>query len=460
MAEKSHLKSADKMASQLEDDVQRDLGSLEKAPLENVSKLLASRKYKLCQVTRRMNIVKELMKVITNVEEVNESMTKYGQLVEEFNNTHKAYQLLLSKEECELDTEKWYILKVGDMTAFMASVTKWKNTIIQGEIDHDNIGLNVDNVAPEDSISAVLSHRSSRSATSSTSSARIRAEAEKAAIQTRIQALKQKHALEEEEEELNVQKEQLRKRRETLELHTELAATTAKLTVYKSAEEQIDSNSMDGMNAYYDDMVDRYRPKGMDLLVSDTVEEPIDEMPSVRPKEGVQFQPPILLSRPHISTQTAGWDFEISPTQNVSPVTQVLSSPKQTQGIQISSPRQTQSMQTTTQSQDGESKDNVCSILQRQNDITSILVRQQQLSLLPQKDIAIFDGDVLQFQSFILSFEHAIESKTDNNRDRLHFLQQYTKGPAQELVRSCQLMSEQRGYPKAKSLLHEHYGNE
>ena len=64
------------------------------------------------------------------------------------------------------------------------------------------------------------------------------------------------------------------------------------------------------------------------------------------------------------------------------------------------------------------------------------------------------------YYSFILSFEHAIESKTDNNRDRLHFLQQYTKGPAQELVRSCQLMSEQRGYPKAKGLLHEHYGNE
>ena len=198
-----------------------------------------------------------------------------------------------------------------------------------------------------------------------------------------------------------MQKEQLRKRRETLELHTELAATTAKLTVYKSAEEQIDSTSMDGMNAYYDNMVDGYGSKGMDLLVCDTVQEPIDEMPSVRPKEGVQFQPPILLSRPHIATQTAGWDFEISPTQNVSPVTQVLSSPKQTQGIQISSPRQTQSMQTTTQSQDGESNDNVCSILQRQNYITSILVRQQQLSLLPQKDIAIFDGDVLQFYTVI-----------------------------------------------------------
>lgn len=62
----------------------------------------------------------------------------------------------------------------------------------------------------------------------------------------------------------------------------------------------------DGMNAYYDDMIDRYGPKGKELLPSDTVQEPIDEMPSVRPKEGVQFQPaPILLSRPHISTSNS-----------------------------------------------------------------------------------------------------------------------------------------------------------
>lgn len=55
MSEESDLKPADKMASQLKDDVQKDLGSLEKAPLENASKLLARRRYKLCQFTRRMN---------------------------------------------------------------------------------------------------------------------------------------------------------------------------------------------------------------------------------------------------------------------------------------------------------------------------------------------------------------------------------------------------------------------
>ncbi|KAG7513589.1 hypothetical protein JOB18_011960 [Solea senegalensis] len=153
----------------------------------------------------------------------------------------------------------------------------FEQTLIgQREIDHDSVELNVDNVAPEDSISAVSS-RTATSATSSTSSAGIRAEAEKAALQTRIQALKQEHALEDKEEELNVQKEQLRKRRETLELHTELAAATAKLTVFKAAEEQIDSTSVeDGMNAYYDDVIDKYGSKGMDPLQSDTVQEPIE----------------------------------------------------------------------------------------------------------------------------------------------------------------------------------------
>lgn len=62
--------------------------------------------------------------------------------------------------------------------------------------------------------------------------------------------------------------------------------------------------------------------------------------------------------------------------------------------------------------------------------------------------------------SFIHSFENMIESKTDNNRDRLHFLIQYTKGQAQSLVESCEYMSPDRGYQKAKMLHKENFGNE
>ena len=42
-------------------------------------------------------------------------------------------------------------------------------------------------------------------------------------------------------------------------------------------------------------------------------------------------------------------------------------------------------------------QDAICGILQRQNEITAMLVQQQMSSSLPQKDIAIFDGNPLQF---------------------------------------------------------------
>ncbi|KAK0134388.1 hypothetical protein N1851_030045 [Merluccius polli] len=89
-----------------------------------------------------------------------------------------------------------------------------------------------------------------------------------------------------------------------------------------------------------------------------------------------------------------------------------------------------------------------------------MLVKQQLLSSLPQGTIPPFDGQVLEYKSFIHSFEHMIERKTDNNRDRLQFLIQYTKGQAQRLVKSCEYMSADRGYQRAKELLKENFGNE
>ncbi len=66
----------------------------------------------------------------------------------------------------------------------------------------------------------------------------------------------------------------------------------------------------------------------------------------------------------------------------------------------------------------------------------------------------------MECRAFLHSFEHIIESKTDDNEDRLHFLIQYTRGLPQELVRSCQHMTPSRGYQKAKQLLKKHLGNE
>ncbi|XP_049896027.1 uncharacterized protein LOC126387557 [Epinephelus moara] len=98
--------------------------------------------------------------------------------------------------------------------------------------------------------------------------------------------------------------------------------------------------------------------------------------------------------------------------------------------------------------------------MERQNEITALLVHQQSLSSMPKKEIQVFDGDPLQYQMFIKSFEHSIESKNQSHKDCLYYLEQYTRGQPRELVRSCLHMAPDRGFRKAKSLLQEHFGNE
>ena len=108
--------------------------------------------------------------------------------------------------------------------------------------------------------------------------------------------------------------------------------------------------------------------------------------------------------------------------------------------------------------QSSESK-HLAAVLEKQNEITSMLEEQQHHSVLPKRDMQTFDGDPLQFQTFMRSFEHNIEQKTLGARDRLYFLEQYTRGQPRELVRGCEHMHEAEGYAKAKSLLQEQFGN-
>lgn len=89
-----------------------------------------------------------------------------------------------------------------------------------------------------------------------------------------------------------------------------------------------------------------------------------------------------------------------------------------------------------------------------------MLVQQQMSAALPQRDITVFDGDPLQCISFLRAFEHCVEERTSSYLDCLYFLEQYTRGQPQELVRSCLHMMQQQGYLRAKGLLKEHFGNE
>lgn len=124
----------------------------------------------------------------------------------------------------------------------------------------------VDDINPNDSVSNISkhsSHRSRNSARSSTaSSAAIKAEAEKAALVALAAALKEKHALEEQEQ-------QLKRKREQLDLEAEIAASTAKLAVLQASERRGSSQAhSNGMNSYLEKagkICQRIKPYGKDV---------------------------------------------------------------------------------------------------------------------------------------------------------------------------------------------------
>lgn len=108
-----------------------------------------------------------------------------------------------------------------------------------------------DDVRPDDSISNVQSRRSTqgsgsgkRSSVSGTSFARIKAEADLAALMSRQKLLQDKHALEEEQQ-------QLRKQKERLLLVEGIAAHVAKVSVLRAGSKHTGKPHSNAMNSYF-----------------------------------------------------------------------------------------------------------------------------------------------------------------------------------------------------------------
>ncbi|KAJ8037714.1 hypothetical protein HOLleu_18605 [Holothuria leucospilota] len=99
-------------------------------------------------------------------------------------------------------------------------------------------------------------------------------------------------------------------------------------------------------------------------------------------------------------------------------------------------------------------------LIQTQSEISKMMINQQKLVSLPRRDIQIFDGKVQDYRAFIAAFEHNIEKFTENDQDRLYYLQQYTSGRPREMVRSCMGKDRNRGYDQARKELEEEYGDD
>ena len=96
----------------------------------------------------------------------------------------------------------------------------------------------------------------------------------------------------------------------------------------------------------------------------------------------------------------------------------------------------------------------------QQNRIVELLAVNQNKTKLPQPRVPIFDGNPVDYRSFIRAFESLIESRTCNSTERLYYLEQYTTGDVKELIKSCHHLPPDVGYQEARKLLKKKFGDE
>ena len=83
----------------------------------------------------------------------------------------------------------------------------------------------------------------------------------------------------------------------------------------------------------------------------------------------------------------------------------------------------------------------------------------QQGFTLPKPELGPFNGNPLEFWSFMRLFENNIEKNTQDECERLTFLLQYCTGAAKDAIKSCVTMDPAIGYQTAREFLKDRFGH-
>lgn len=434
-----------------------------------LEKLQEERQVKIRKIKGAIREIKDLKQSADNAEKIRSCLENISSLFKEASHLHGVVVPMLPPEEQEKQNA-WFGSVEEHKIAFVEETNEWlleapdilEERVVSpclGSVSNDEARISKivekaveDDIRPRDSVSnvSVRSNKCSSVASkfmSITSSARLRAEAETAALMARQRLLSQKHALEE-------QQELLRRKKEELDLDMELAASMAKVSVFKASEGSCASNisvKSDGMNSYLKRGKRTQLSHDAATFVPESNTQPsaaeaggealFSGNAAVRPKTYKKIEQSAVVTRACPST--------------------LVTLPAAVTGVGMSTlPEGAYQLPYVPAPVTVNNSDQrFLKVLERQNEITSLLVEQQSLFLLPKRDLQVFDGDPLQYQTFIRGFEHNIEGRTQSQKDCLYYLEQYTRGQPRDLIRSCQHLPPSHGYTKAKSLLQEHFGD-
>ena len=86
-----------------------------------------------------------------------------------------------------------------------------------------------------------------------------------------------------------------------------------------------------------------------------------------------------------------------------------------------------------------------------------MLAINQNKGKLPQPRVPTFDGNPVEYRTFVRAFENLIESGTSSSTERLYYLEQYTAGDVKELVHH---LAPDEGYAEARRLIEKKFGDD
>lgn len=403
-------------------------------------KLINKRRGKLSALTRKRNEIDAYIEAGESKQVVSEHMDLLNTYLEQFMQLQVDVQKFLENEdEREADHTDWYEPKLLAVKDFIERIKVWmgdggeeaadvvhpEDSVSQigdsaGAQENDPVNAATSNTKMPDKaseVSTAVSRASSRSSKSSRASVKqIQAEVERAVIHAKVQSLQEKHALEMEEL-------QLKARKETLSLKTDLAVADAKIQVFTALRDKQDS-------------VISAESKSTSLFTTLTTTE---------------FIPPATVSKPTEKPHKSPTNLNLK----VSPVSFPLNPPRPSVGTKA----EHLPVQIAQKVPVGAENNALVEVLSKQNEITEMLVKQQRMASLPPVSIPIFDGNPLYYRSFIKAFEQGIEAKTNDQKDCLYYLEQFTTGQPRNLVRSYIYMDSRVAYREAKAQLEWNFGN-
>ncbi|XP_071944927.1 uncharacterized protein [Antedon mediterranea] len=98
-------------------------------------------------------------------------------------------------------------------------------------------------------------------------------------------------------------------------------------------------------------------------------------------------------------------------------------------------------------------------LIRQQIEMAKAIVTSQQKAQLPRRRIKPYNGEATEYNAFIKAFEHEVDSKTESNSERLYYLEQFTIGDVNKLVRSYMYTEGDRGYKEARKAMGKRFGN-